>query len=502
MQDHEIAQLKATYQNLMVRCKGGSGRTTPVPDEKLKAAADGRSFCAICVANWPPADFYLKLFEFQVGFWEKAPVPPSVPVSEESVAAYLRECLDLLRNWALQISASEIAEKARRAVLDKGAHFSGKLIHSDVQGAFMLVAAKATHQPHLSSRSLAARGIDIPLDQCRLDNAGVYQRIVKIWSNDPILTECDFPQSIADAIRAGTREAIKAGQEKVPAIVDHRLRQILLPSGDGYLAISPLAAGGMSALVDFAVRAIEADASFPADETESDGSQTPDILQLAQKPGRKKEKSEEDATEERRPKPIRLNRLGFPVGGAIVRNTSLHSASVVQRPVFFMAPQRQVDMRRAWGFLARSVRLHLSASDLRDYAYYLSKTHGSVRKSAAGTAVDIECCGPLRRLVLDRHRKFMDLSALVAESHWLDGDQQIPINENLLRLRRSSSPTDLDICIVNQSFGTAYAQGFAKEVAALLASQVLDSKTGNPMLSIEDRLRVERAAQRILGVRL
>jgi hypothetical protein len=498
MDQETLAQMKLDYAGLLALCKGGPARTTPVPDDKLKKAFDPHSFCLVCASNVPEIDFYLKLFSMQDWFAEHA--PPAPPSGDDAAArAYLDACVDSLSSEVVRCMDAgqcDPALIASEAVLDCGTHFSGKLIHSDANGAAMFAPAASTTQPHVSSRSLAARSIRLPLDQSKLDNKGVYQRVVKVLNQDAIVAQARVPASVIAAIEAGAARAIKQAGQRRPSVVDHRLRQILLPTADGYLAVSPLAAGGWCVLADQAAGAIEM-AQFLQEQDRAEPPESPQPKKKGPKP--KDIDANDTAPQPKKPRRL-FERLGFPVGGAIVRNASLHPARAVQNPLYFGVPQRQVDLRAAWSFVSAPVRLLLTKAELEKFAaqHVQIRDYNSIGQSSSLTSVGVQASGALAAIVYRQHRRMMELSAVISEADYPNGETRVPIDEALLRTKRSEPPSELDLCIVRRSFGAEYRAAMAQAITDALYRCAIDKKTKTSLLRAIDRERISRAVEKIL----
>lgn len=500
MDKETLAQLKRDYAGLLALCKSGQARTTPVPDDKLKKAFDPHSFCRICASNAPEIDFSLKLFSLQDWFAEHSPSPP--PSGDDAAArVYLDACIDALSAEVVRRmddGQCDPALIASEAVLDCGTHFSGKLIHSDANGAAMFAPDALTAQPHVSSRSLAALGIRLPLDQSKLDNKGVYQRVVKILNQDALVGQARVPAGAIASVESGAALAIKQAGQRRPSVVDHRLRQILLPAAEGYLAVSPLAAGGWSVLADQAAGAVEM-AQFLQEQGRAESPESPQPKKKEK--GRKPKGIADDDTTPQPKKPRRLfERLGFPVGGAIVRNASLHPARAVQNPLYFGVPQRQVDLRAAWSFVSAPVRLFFTRSELEKFAAQHAQIRGydSIGQSSSITAVGVQASGALAAIVHGQHRRMMELSAVISEADYPNGDASVAIDEAVLRAKRTKPPSALDLCIVRRSFGADYRAAMAQAITDALYRRALDKKTQAPLLGAVDRERISRAVETLL----
>jgi len=498
MDQETLAQMKLDYAGLLALCKSGPARVTPVPEEKIKKAVDPQSFCVVCAANTPEIDFSLKLFSLQDWFAEHAPPAPTSG-DDAAARAYLDACIDSLSSEVvrrMEAGQCDPTSIAAEAILDCGTHFSGKLIHSDANGAAMFAPSALTTQPHVSSRSLAARSIRLPLDQSKLDNKGVYQRVVKVLNQDPIVAQARVPMCAIAAIEVGATRAINQAAQHRPSTVDHRLRQILLPAAGGYLAVSPLAAGGWCVLADRAASAVEM-AQFLEEQHRAE---SPESAQPKRK-GRKPKDLAVNDTASQPKKPRRLfERMGFPVGGAIVRNASMHPARAVQNPMYFHVPQRQVDLRAAWSFVSVPVRLFLTRSEIAQFAaqHAQIRNYDSIGQSSSITAVGVQARGALAAIVYRQHRAMMGLSALISEAEYPTGDASIAIDEALLRAKRKDQLPALDLCIVRGSFGAEYRAAMAQAITDALFRGTRDQRTQAPMLAAVDRERISRAIENLL----
>lgn len=481
MGNDELSALKLAYAPLISLCKGGDARTVAVSNDKVANALDEREFCAICVANEPIVDFYLKLFDLQSVFLEQAPPAPN-PCTTESATIYLEQCLSFLKNRVRDLPDEWIVQMAREALAAFGSHFSGKLIHSDAQGASMLVSSKKTRQPHASSRSLATQGILLEFDQSKNDNKGIYQRIIKVIKNNPIFIESNLPDNVVKAIHQGVSIAIEDAKLLSPKFVDHRIRQTLVPSGNGYISLSPLVSGGFNKIVHDGVDEIMASmADMPTAQIPVDNSD--EKLARAVQGASKGEKR-------------RFSQIHFPVGGAKPINASLFSPNIIQKPYFFSVPQRNIDLRNTLKFIFSPVYLFVTKGDIKSYGEYLLKMHESIRNSSTGKAVEIESKGFLRKIVFEQHFRLIGLASTLLESPFIEDGVSVEVTEDLLRLKRKSPPSDLDVCIVNQNFGDSYVVALSAQITQALFRKVLLNK--EIPLSETDRHRINLAAQCIL----
>ena len=505
MNQEELSRMKQDYAALLALCKGGTSGSAPVPDDKLKKALHADDFCAICASSAPQIDFLLKLFSLQGWFADHAPISPPANCDESAAQAYLDACADLLCGEvtrAMESGECDPAVIASQAILENGAHFSGKLIHSSASGPALFVREASTSQPHVSSRSLASQGIGLPLDQSRLDNTGAYQRVLKIIEGDELVGRARVPQRAVETIRSGVLPAICEAQARRPLEVDHRLRQILLPDGESYLAVSPLAAGGWCALADQAAQSIEV---LEAEESalqkvEREAQEVTDVPSPPKKRGRPANLDAQSDKKNKAPKPRRLSRMSFPVGGAIVRNVSLYPKSVVQNALYFEAPQRNTDLRRVWSFVFAPTRLRIIRQEIEQIQAQMTRVQDTafISSSSSLIAVQAQASGALAALVWRLHQEMRRLSALICESSYPNGDADVAIDEDLLRAKRKAEPTALDLCLVRGSFGADYRAAMAQTITDLLHRLVRDEKTQVPMLSMVDHERIGRAIEKML----
>lgn len=497
MRDAEIVALQAKHAMLMTVCQVSFSKED---EKKLLALSDERAFCGACVAREPRVDFLLKLFALQEYFQEIVPLPPEP--NEFAARAYLDGCVAQLKAKAESVPLPEVVALGHNAVRKFGAHFSGKLIHSSAKGAYLLASELPTRQPHLSSRRLLAAGIRFPLDQSELDNRGVYQRVLKVLNDDPLVAEVGLDPALIEAIRQGATEAISKPSH--PRMVDHRLRQILLPDGDAYLAVSPLAAGGMSVLVHEAAKAFEAEAptDVPANPPHTSRRGRPRKTTEAQ--GAEGAGESAAAPPKKTPR-HRFSRIGLPFGGAITRNTSLHPGKVIQVSLFFAAPERSIDIREAWRFVFRSWSPRITKTDVRDVADQVARIQNSLalQDSTSLTAVDVQSHGPLGALARQCHDQAIEFAKRLSETSFVENEEEIEIDEGLLRARRVHEPTVLDLAIVRQNFGHDYRVAMAQSIVEALRRLTVDRKTGKDIFGGETgRRRAVLAIERALEVSL
>lgn len=479
MNKEDLADLKTRHSALLKLCKGGASRNVPISEDKFKTVEDEQGFILACLTNEPRIDFYLKLLGLQEVFSTSAPLSHADLDAEICAQEYIDKCLGTVKELASEVNLEQFQDAVRERVIDCGTHFSGKLINSDAADAFAVCAGGYNGQPHVSSRTIIAGGHSVPLDQAKLDNTGLYQRIIKVLEKDPIIHEAEVDGTILATVEAGAKAAFARHREKQTPFVDHRLRQILLPSGEHYIAVSPLAAGGICVLFDHAIANIEQQVATDAAEQEADGAEEGDDSQKTVASRRL------------------YARLNFPVGGAIVRNVSIHPKGVIQRPVFFDVPVRHPDLRAAWAFVYKPLRLFIPRDQIELYRQYIEGLPDSIRESSAATATIVERAGPIREIAIGQHQQMMELAANIRETEFRDGDENRQIDEVLLFEKRANPPGPLDLAVVNGHFDQSYAITLAEAIAMRLYASVFMGREKRPMHQT-DRDRIAVAAQKIL----
>ncbi|MDA8390729.1 MAG: hypothetical protein M0Z76_08395 [Gammaproteobacteria bacterium] len=508
MEKSEIAVLKAKHAALMGLC---AAKLTPEDEETISCERD---FCQRCVKKESRVDFLLKLFSLQDGFEALYSETPPEP-DENAARNYLDRALTWLRTQTVSVSPEQARALAREAVLNFGAHFSGKLIHSSATDAALLAPVRPTRQPHLFSRRLRQDAIPLPLDQGKLDNRGVYQRVLKVLYDDPVVPASGLDPAVIEAIRQGADEAL-AGALQAPVLVDHRLRQVLLPDGDDYLAASPLAAGGFSVLLHDAARALEEAAAEAEPDKRGKESKRgrgrprkareQDVSLLPSDSGSVigDERDEGEAPSDVLPKAAKrlFSRVGLPFGGAIPRNASIHPKSAIQESFFFAAPQRNAEMNAAWRFVFRPWRPYVAKTQAEAIAKQVAGIEQSpvLHDSASLTAVKVQASGILATVVRACHAQAVDFAAGLAEALFRETDgEEREIDEALLRQHRSSELSALDLAIVRQSFNAKYRTAMAETLINIVGRLTVDGQTGQDAFGgAIGRQRAYRAIEKVL----
>lgn len=476
MEKPDLESLKDAYKTLLGMCKRGDVR---VSDEALKKANSVDEFCRIAIENHQIADFYLTLFGLQKWFAENCPPAPDQN-SDDGAERYVRNCIDLISARSSQVPDDEITAIAEQSVAEYAAHFSGKLIHSIAQGASLVLRndKSSEGQPHVYSRRLAEVGVDIPLDQTQLDNSGIYQRVLMVLNGDLKSVGDMIPDRIISAILAGVQNGLAKARQRHITLVDRRLRQIIVPSGDAYIAISPLPSAGISTLVSDAAERATADlrmATYSGDES-SVGAEN--ITE--HKHPQKNAEGEEDEIE----KKFSFSRIKLNIGGAIPRNaTALWKHRWLQHPLHFRAPQRNDNITAVTAFVHSGWRPWIRKDD----AVMAINCIRSLGDWNSVTAANIQAkC--LFGLVQECHAQAVRFSADL-DSAEMNGDRNI---EDEVKNVRSLS--NLDRALIDGSFDAAYRESMAQ----LIIDRLRRIDKNNPLAAESARVRVNNAIIEIL----
>ena len=130
-------------------------------------------------------------------------------------------------------------------------HFSGKTVNSNVSACGVRVGPESgLDLPLVGVRTLLADGVAVPLDYTQ--NAGktatIYKQLRWVESAEAPETA---PTEQVQAIQRFMVEAKTSAYEEGTENLSPRLRQILLPKGDGqYVAVTPLGSSGFSAVLN------------------------------------------------------------------------------------------------------------------------------------------------------------------------------------------------------------------------------------------------------------
>lgn len=479
-----VNELTGKYDALLKICA-----VETKPDFSKKVPSEAK-FCCEYLLKSPPIDFLIKLFAWKNWLKEIAMENPPLSGEVEEQRAYYDRCWAALQERVRSTSLHEMHALARTAVVTKAGHFSGKLTHSSASDTGLLSSQSDTSQPHFSSRLLHRHGTPIRLDQVVNDSTGSFQRVALFLEKGcsavddiPLVAET-LTRDMRMALEAGAREglAVLCAQGRQVTVVDHRLRQVVLPDGEGFVALTPLGAGGISELLKNA----DFHAKSP-DDAQSE--ETCDLDPIEEEPTT----TESAESEEGQKNPTRafLERVTLPVGGANPQNITLMGFAV-QDFFLFRAPQYDRSSSRLYRFLSVSWVPHIPYAQARAVGHQLIASNSPESASVANVARQA-MMGSLRALVRDCHKQALDMADLL--------DDHEEITEDGVRAGRpSQSPlTILDLAIFHRDFSDDYRTAVAEHITMRLHTITTDRATADgPLQGSIDRHRVQESVVSIL----
>lgn len=227
-------------------------------------------------------------------------------------------------------------------------HFSFKTVNSNAPGGGVRLSNEDfLDLPYLSVRCLMATGHEIAMDYTA--NAGKTATVVKQVNAFLSGNQDQAGADEREAIRQALEEALQTRQEIGCDAVSTRLRQLLIPKDDGYVALTPVGSGGLCKLLNERLRA----------HTEA--------IKVENEPGQ----------------PRTLARIPtgvFGIGGANPQNVG-SLVREMQRPMVFSAPTESRDIREVLSIHFRGIRLNLPDHLLREYRDWreaMKRRHGGV----------------------------------------------------------------------------------------------------------------------------
>jgi len=213
-------------------------------------------------------------------------------------------------------------------------HFSAKGVNSNAEaGGVRLDPGDGLDLPYVSARCLLACGVGLEADYTK--NAGNTATVVKQIRKlaEGVHGEAE---ARAQSILEATAKALESGHTTGTETVSPRLRQILLPKGNGeYLAITPLPAGGLSQVINSRVKAH----NEAADEARKQATESKSI-------------------------PRRLRRATLGVGGANPQNVGA-LVREMQSPLVFEAPTENPALREAYRIHYQGIPIRLPYRPMR-----------------------------------------------------------------------------------------------------------------------------------------
>jgi hypothetical protein len=214
-----------------------------------------------------------------------------------------------------------------REVVSRSVHFSAKGVNSNAEAfGIRLSGDAALPLPYVSVRCLMARGVPFATDYTKNTGsiATVFKQIRALTSG-----EAEIDPEEARAHLAAIAEAEAIPHREGANAVNPRLRQILLPKGGGYVAVTPLPSGGLSREINRRVAAHHERITEARKDVSAD-TPTPEYL--------------------------RLGTLG--VGGANPQNVG-SLVREMQTALCFTAPAEDPELRIVYSIHYRGLRLGL-----------------------------------------------------------------------------------------------------------------------------------------------
>lgn len=218
----------------------------------------------------------------------------------------------------------EIYEQA----LTESVHFSLKTINSNIpKGGIRLSHSQAIDLPYISARTLLNDGITIPTDyQANAGKTATIFKIIKAAMLDEDTSDTDEQTQITiNALKPKIHQTFDTPYQSGLEHIDVRMRQLLLPKEDGYIAISPMTAAGVNYYLNEAVD---------------------DIKEMR--------KDDEQYSSE-------LNNIRtavFGIGGANPQNVGSLVRSM-QRPIYLEAPKLDEDIRIGFSIFYKGIDYYI-----------------------------------------------------------------------------------------------------------------------------------------------
>lgn len=211
-------------------------------------------------------------------------------------------------------------------------HFPFKTVNSNITGGGVRLGAGDTlNLPYVSARSLMGRGIQIAPDYTK--NAG---KTAKIAKQIRAVLAREQPETVknADLIRDTCQSAFSPRLESNCETVSPRMRQLLIPNGDSYVALSPVGAAGLNAIVNARVKAHN-------DTRDKD-------------------------------RQLWIGQAQFGIGGANPQNVG-GLVREMQRPLYFCGPTESREIKKAFSLYHKGVSLAPPRELVLDYRNWREK---------------------------------------------------------------------------------------------------------------------------------
>ncbi|MBB5018452.1 hypothetical protein HNQ59_001741 [Chitinivorax tropicus] len=281
-------------------------------------------------------------------------------------------------------------------------HFSAKLTNSKVRACGVRLApdANRTSYPYVYVRNLINQGVDLDLDYlAKSDKAAAIVKHLHAAKHDPAPVMTDDERrhllEIMDSIKQ-TKAEIHT------STVSLRTKQILIPKGQGYVALSPLGSNGLGRLLN--TRVTQHNQMVKKGDKSSD-------------------------------KPTKLRYLQtavFGIGGSHPINVG-SLAQDLRRPLVFHGPREQPDVKRAIALYYQGSRIVLPRPLLMQYLTWLNQ-EGRGHTDMRTRLQELAYIHALVRAVLWRAEQ--DLRCLQEHDSSLPKHTNGPVAETAPRLAR------------------------------------------------------------------
>ncbi len=257
-------------------------------------------------------------------------------------------------------------------------HFCSKTVNSNsALVGIRLSPDDALDAPYVAARTLLAREVSLELDYGKggAAVAGICKQVNAVLRNEPLAEQASKEErtAIEEAMEQAKSSVFLCGTD----YVDHRLRQILIPRKDtegGYVAVTPITAGGICALLFGEDKGLVTLHNRACDEgAEKSGKDTSPVADKETIPGQASEqmeglvegtsgdlaegKNEEQVTARKR----KLRQAQFGIGGSKPQNVGGFAFQrLMQQPLFMDAPRGQNRGRKAYSVYYKGISLDFS----------------------------------------------------------------------------------------------------------------------------------------------
>lgn len=253
------------------------------------------------------------------------------------------------------MSADSIPIAEYKKALAESVHFSTKTINSNSEkGGIRLAQSQALDLPYISARTLLSDNLTIPTDYQA--NAGktatMFKAIKSALLNDDTNEQDEAFKKATQALQSDIKSLFDQPYQAGLEHINVRLRQLLLPKEDGYLAISPISSAGVNHWLNVEVDEIK--------ETHKDDNHLHNLTTAV-----------------------------FGIGGANPQNVG-SLVRAMQRPLYLTAPVANDEIRQAFRLFYKGLDYYIPHKIPLDKAVQpaLLKWAESLRQGSLKTAQD------------------------------------------------------------------------------------------------------------------